>query len=135
MGDRFMPGVTHSFGRKPRRFRAQFAVNGTDDPVIAFPESLAAAGFQAAVRDSAGHYSFTLANLWPTGSIYEFGASYFPIEEDKDFSTQSIVTPDGNGFNVLVVRLKTGTVNTDPPAAPNGGYLSVWIELESSPRL
>jgi hypothetical protein len=134
MGDRFMPGVTHSFARKPRRFRAQFSIAGTADPTIEFPESLAAAGFQSAVHDATGKYVFILANKWPQGSIYEFGASYFPIEEDKDFYTQTIVVPSGD-FIALVVRLKTGATNTDPPAAPNGGFLSIWVELESSPRL
>lgn len=132
MGDRFMPAVTQHFGRKLRRFRATFTLDAANNPTIYSPASLAKAGFASAEHTAQGNYRFVLADTWSI-EPQEFGANYFPEQDNVDLYTQAIVSDFGDGRPAIIVRLKTGAVSTDPPASPNGGFLTVWVELETSP--
>lgn len=146
MGNRFMPAVVHSFGRKPRRFQATFVLFGTGSPTILFPSSIVAAGFARAERMAAGKYEFELSDVWPTvlntavganvPAVYAYGIAYGPGTSDtNDMNAQARVSISGTtGRLVITALLKTGATNTDPPDLGAGGAnLAVWIEVESAP--
>ena len=143
MGNRFMPGVAHVFGRKPRRFQLGCLLIGTSQPVLLFPFTLAAAGFARAERMATGKYEFELADVWPTvtnptlgvtvPAVYVGGANYGSSVENEDLQAQVGAGLSGTtGRIVLTVRLKAGTANADPVGG-GGGSLAVWIELETAP--
>lgn len=134
MGNRFMPAVAHSFGRKPRRFRAVFFVEGAADPAPIFPESLAGCGFASAVHTGNGQYKFILADVWPD-ALLDIGSTYGPgtigvgPTTNVDMYTQTFPVREADGRWAIYVQTKTAAVNTDPAA----GVLTVWIELETAP--
>jgi hypothetical protein len=133
MGERFMPAVSHRFGRKPRRFSLIANLDGASNPTLGFyPRSLAAAGFARAEHVAAGKYEFEMSDVWPV-AITEVGSTYLSVVENVDMYTQTQVTLSALGRIIVTVRLKTGAVNTDPAGAPNGGSLLLWIELETAP--
>ena len=138
MGNRLMSGEPKTFGRKPRRFQAGFVVAAAANPAIAYPQTLAAAGFARAEHTATGKYEFELADVWPTvlnggvsvPAVFALGATYGSAAENENLYAQAGASVSGStGRIIITVRLKAGAVNTDPA----GGGINVWIEVESAP--
>lgn len=113
-------------------------VAGAANPTIAYPQTLAAAGFARAERVAAGKYEFELADVWPTvlnagitvPAVYAIGATYGSAAENENLYAQAGASVSGStGRIIITVRTKAAGVNTDPGA----GGINVWIELETAP--
>jgi hypothetical protein len=132
MADRMFSGEMRG---APGRCRVVTAIFEVEAANIAIPETDYEANPNILVstitHTATGKYTFVLVD--PYRRIRYVGAEYVARADNTDLYAQSApVTRDANGVPSVIVRLKTGANNTDPPATTNGGQLHLFIYFNDS---
>jgi hypothetical protein len=129
MSDRAFTGILRTIGGKVRVVAARARLNGSSDGVLEEnPGNLVA----SVVHSATGLYTVTLAEAYQK-ALY-LGAHYGAAGDGSDLYAQCDDDEGGSGATprTVVVRLKTGASNTDPPGTPNGGALNLLFIFEDS---
>lgn len=129
MADRAFTGILHALGGRVRVvtcliLAAGSSVNIINTQGVVIEHPLVA----GVVRNSAGNYTITLRDNYR--AHMHASATYNPIEENVDLYAQLGAITLGPTPATVVIRLKTGTANTDPSAT--GGVISVLLVFEDS---
>lgn len=112
-----------SNGKRPRRVTVSFYPQNTSAPVIRNnPGGLVT----SVTRNAAGKFTIKLANTYKSGSLEIANGMVNHEADNVDFYVQGgAVSEDASGGATVVVKLKTGSVNTDIAASGTNRWVSV----------
>ena len=120
-------GSPQGVGRKLRTRGAVFLLDAGNNPTITSHATLAEARLSAVTVAATGVVRFTL--LDNGAKIVSCNAHYMAAVNNVDMYAQAL-QPTTDTQLSFDVQLKTGAVNTNPAASPNGGKLSIEYTWE-----
>jgi hypothetical protein len=130
MADEFFGSDVRGVGAMLRAVPVRVRLDAANDGVLlSNPGGLVL----SCVHTATGLYTFNLKNTWR--KLRSCQPHYAAAGDTTDLYAQADDDPGNLGSSTpvtMVVRLKTGDTNTDPPATPNGGVLDVLFLFEDS---
>jgi hypothetical protein len=133
MASRTMTRGGYEFGTKVKTVRLRLFPNNTGDPTFTTGDGVttAANGVASVARSAAGKFLVTLSD--PYRALLNFHATFSSAADNVDLYAQAgAVANLGTSTPVTaVVKLKTGSTNTDVAAAGDT-FISIALTFEDS---